>query len=345
VVLIGTAVPDAHGVAAAWQFRRRFPSIAIVVVTNRENDEEMFAAICAGAAAYCEQSTAIKTLVDLIRRAAAGAYVINEQMLDRPDVAARVLAQYRALASPGYPLSPLTEREMEILRLAIARMSCAEIGLALGTSTQTVRNYVTAILLKLGGNDRTQAMLETGTDPAAAGGVGAAMKAVGIAGDLFDWFTRAAREALACATDEAYRLGHDHVGTEHLLVGLLSDEGVVAGSVLAERGVDQKRVRRAIALTVGTMTTVRQPANVLLTPRAKESIREAVESARRLGHAEVGTGHLLLGLVAERGGTAVGILECLGCRLEEVERRVTERLIQGASDEPECDDNDEAAAV
>ncbi|HEY8446055.1 MAG TPA: response regulator transcription factor [Thermomicrobiales bacterium] len=163
VVLIGTTLPDAPGLTAATEFRRRFPAIATVVIAAQESDDELFAAIRAGAAAYCGQDIEEEKLVQIIKRAATGEYVINEQLLDKPYVAARVLEQFRSATvsdlAPTNAFAPLTERELEILRKVSDGLTNAEIGYALGISAQTVKNHVTSILRKLAVNDRTQAVV------------------------------------------------------------------------------------------------------------------------------------------------------------------------------------------
>ena len=163
VLLVGTTLPDAPGLTGAQEFRRRFPSIAVIVVAAQETDDELFSAIRAGASAYCGQDIEESKLISLIKRSATGEYVINEQLLDKPYVAARVLEQFRSATSsdlaPTSAFAPLTERELEILRKVSDGMTNAEIGYALGISAQTVKNHVTSILRKLAVNDRTQAVV------------------------------------------------------------------------------------------------------------------------------------------------------------------------------------------
>ena len=163
VALMGTTLSDAPGLNAATEFRRQFPSIAVIVVAAQETDDELFAAIRASAAAYCGQDIDETKLITLIRRAATGEYVINEQLLDKPYVAARVLEQFRTATSSELTtrdaFAPLTDRELEILRKVSDGMTNAEIGYALGISAQTVKNHVTSILRKLAVNDRTQAVV------------------------------------------------------------------------------------------------------------------------------------------------------------------------------------------
>lgn len=163
VALVGTTLTDTPGLGFAGEMRRRFPAIATIVISSHETDDELFAAIRAGASAYCGRGVSEETLEQLVIRAAAGEYVINEQLLSKPYVAARVLDQFRNNVTSDAALNqafmPLTDRELEILKKVSEGMTNAEIGYALGISAQTVKNHVTSILRKLAVNDRTQAVV------------------------------------------------------------------------------------------------------------------------------------------------------------------------------------------
>jgi DNA-binding NarL/FixJ family response regulator len=163
VALVGTTLMDAPGLAFAAEMRRRFPAIATIVIAANESDDELFSAIRAGASAYSGRDISEDLLQELVRRSATGEYVINEQLLSKPYVAARVLDQFRNNTTVDVALSsafmPLTDRELEILRKVSDGMTNAEIGFALGISAQTVKNHVTSILRKLAVNDRTQAVV------------------------------------------------------------------------------------------------------------------------------------------------------------------------------------------
>ncbi len=163
VALVGTTLADAPGLNAAAELRRRVPALATVVVAAAETDDELFAAIRAGAAAYVGKDVPEDQLLALVKRAAAGEYVINEQLLAKPYVAARVLEQFRTATAgalaPTSAFAPLTNRELEILQKVSDGLTNAEIGSALGISAQTVKNHVTSILRKLVVNDRTQAVV------------------------------------------------------------------------------------------------------------------------------------------------------------------------------------------
>jgi DNA-binding NarL/FixJ family response regulator len=163
VALVGTNLTDSPGLAYAGEMRRRNPTTSTIVIAAYESDDELFAAIRAGAAAYCGRGVSEELLEEMVRRAAAGEYVINEQLLSKPYVAARVLDQFRNNVTSDAALNrafmPLTDRELEILKKVSEGMTNAEIGYALGISAQTVKNHVTSILRKLAVNDRTQAVV------------------------------------------------------------------------------------------------------------------------------------------------------------------------------------------
>ena len=163
VVLVGTALVDASGLACAREMRRRFPGLAVVVMSSHESDDELFDAIRAGASAYCGKHIGEEHLIELIERSATGEYVINSQLLDKPYVASRVLDQFRTLgngdAVQTSAFAPLTHRELEILRKISDGLTNTEIGYDLGISAQTVKNHITSILRKLAVNDRTHAVV------------------------------------------------------------------------------------------------------------------------------------------------------------------------------------------
>ena len=114
--------------------------------------------------------------------------------------------------------------------------------------------------------------------------------------DKFDRFTKRARRVLTLAQEEAQRLNHNYIGTEHLLLGLVREENGVAVRVLRDLGVDPKQVRERVERTVGRGQRAMY-GKLSLTPRTKRVIELAVDEARRLGHHYIGTEHLLLGLV------------------------------------------------
>jgi ATP-dependent Clp protease ATP-binding subunit ClpC len=144
--------------------------------------------------------------------------------------------------------------------------------------------------------------------------------------DKFDRFTKRARRVLTLAQEEAQRLNHNYIGTEHLLLGLIREENGVALKVLQELGVKPRRVKDMVERTVGQGQRTMFSSKLTLTPRTKHVIELAVDEARRLGHHYIGTEHLLLGLVREGEGVAVNVLRSMGINLEKV-RAQTGRLM------------------
>lgn len=147
--------------------------------------------------------------------------------------------------------------------------------------------------------------------------------------DKFDRFTKRARRVLTLAQEEAQRLNHNYIGTEHLLLGLVREENGVAVRVLRDLGVDPKQVRERVERTVGRGQRTMY-GKLSLTPRTKRVIELAVDEARRLGHHYIGTEHLLLGLVRAGEGVAVDVLKSLGVGLDKV-RSQTARVMMETS--------------
>jgi len=150
----------------------------------------------------------------------------------------------------------------------------------------------------------------------------------------FDRFTKRARETLTYAQEEALRLGHTCIGTEHLLLGLLREGEGVAARVLSDLGLSLSRVRDAVERYTGRGNRA-AGGRVELAPSTKHVIELAVDEARRLGHHYIGTEHLLLGLSREAEGMAVGVLEALGVTLDQVRERTMQALRESATGGPQ----------
>lgn len=163
----------------------------------------------------------------------------------------------------------------------------------------------------------------------------------------FKYFSERARHVMTLAVDEARRLEHNYVGTEHMLLGLVSEGEGVAAHVLSSFGVELDKTRNEIVsmLKQGQeksnpvlskiKTAMHQGEIVLagrqaaLTGRAKKVMGLAVDEASLLGHHYIGTEHLLLGILREGEGLAVGVLENLGVDLEKM-RSETRQVVQHA---------------
>jgi len=146
----------------------------------------------------------------------------------------------------------------------------------------------------------------------------------------FEKFSERARRSLTRAQEEAQHFGHNYIDTEHILLGLVAEEEGVASKVLNNLGVSASKIRAAVEFVIGRGERA-SIGEVGLTPRAKRVIELAVDEARRLNHNYIGTEHLLLGLLREREGAAVGVLESFGITLERVQTEIDTLLSQGAS--------------
>ena len=141
-------------------------------------------------------------------------------------------------------------------------------------------------------------------------------------------FTQRARRVLSLAHQEAERMRQNYIGTEHLLLGLIREDGGVAGRVLRELGLETDRVQEIVERLTGTGTS---PGGKLdLSPGTQQVLEYAVDEARRLGHHYIGTEHLLLGLVRYGEGVANDVLRKLGVTPEQI-RRQTRRVLQESS--------------
>ena len=148
-------------------------------------------------------------------------------------------------------------------------------------------------------------------------------------GSRFEKFSERARKVLSLAQEEAQRFNHNYIGTEHILLGLVRETEGVAARVLANLGVDLNKVRSAVEFIIGRGERPAQ-GEIGLTPRAKKVVELAVDEARRMNHAYIGTEHLLIGLLREGEGVAAGVLESLAVTLDKV-RAETQRILNQSS--------------
>ncbi|MCK5434019.1 MAG: ATP-dependent Clp protease ATP-binding subunit, partial [Dehalococcoidales bacterium] len=143
----------------------------------------------------------------------------------------------------------------------------------------------------------------------------------------FDKFSERARRVLTLAQDEAQRLNHSYVGTEHILLGLVREEEGVAAKVLASMDVSLGKVRQAVEFIIGPGEKP-SSGTTGLTSRAKRVIELAIDEARHLGHNYIGTEHLLLGLLRDGEGVAAGVLDSFSVTLERARTEITRFLSQ-----------------
>ena len=158
VVLMDLHMPVLDGIAATRRLRVEHPDVRVLALTTFDDDEDVFAALRAGAVGYLLKDVSGDRLVEALLAAARGESVLQ------PSVAARVLARFAQLSddAPNRPqplVVPLSERELGVLRLLAEGGSNREIAGALFLAEGTVKNHVTNVLAKLGARDRTQAAL------------------------------------------------------------------------------------------------------------------------------------------------------------------------------------------
>ena len=160
VLVIEVELPRLSGIKAT---QRELPAVGVIILTAQDQEQILFEAIRAGAAAYLHKDCEPTELIDAIRKVRAGQFIINEKIFSRPAVASKVLAEFRELSvyGPGstHVFAPLSPREVQILDNIAQGMTNKEVAYALAISEQTVKNHMSSILRKLSVNDRTQAVV------------------------------------------------------------------------------------------------------------------------------------------------------------------------------------------
>ena len=151
-------------------------------------------------------------------------------------------------------------------------------------------------------------------------------------------FTDRTRKVLALAREEAHRLGHEYVGTEHIVLGLIREGDGVAIAALRRIAVDPNDVRRRIEETIksGPAPSL-NPGDLPYTSRAKKSLELAMTEAREMNHKFLGTEHLLLGVLREEKGLGAQVLADAGVRLPAVRADIQALL---RADDPAPPDGD-----
>ena len=137
---------------------------------------------------------------------------------------------------------------------------------------------------------------------------------------MFERFTDGAQRALGIAQEKAKKFGHDYVGTEHLLLGLLEEDDSVASKALHSLGLEDKATEKAVLDAVGRGNS--HGNELYITPRTKRVLQLAVEIANQMQHNYVGAEHLLLGILQDGGGVAVNVLYGMGIRANDVVKAI-----------------------
>jgi len=166
VALIDAGLTSSDPLEIARQTRHLAPRMAIIILTPSEDEERLFQSIKVGAAAYYSRNITPDDLIDAVRKVSHGEYLINDDVLSKPQLASRVLKSFRELTVEDEEsgntkdlYSPLSTREVEILDYIARGNSNKEIAKSLKISDQTVKNHITSILKKLSVNDRTAAVV------------------------------------------------------------------------------------------------------------------------------------------------------------------------------------------
>ena len=150
---------------------------------------------------------------------------------------------------------------------------------------------------------------------------------------MFQRFTDRARQVVVLAQQEARRLDHNYIGTEHLLLGLISEGNGVAARALESLEVSLDAVRQQVEEIIGRGQQA-PSGHIPFTPRAKKVLELSLREAQQLGHDYIGTEHILLGLIREGDGVAAQVLVRLGAGLNRVREQVTQLLAGRTAGEP-----------
>lgn len=162
VVLLDTELAFSSDPDLARTIKLKIPTTAVILLTTKPSDAELFLAIRSRAAGYLQRDVTPNELITAIRKSADGLHPINDTLFSQPKVAEKVLQQFQDLSwGKGVDrfVSPLTPRETEILTLIAKGKSNKQIAAELSISEQTIKNHITSILRKLDANARTEAVV------------------------------------------------------------------------------------------------------------------------------------------------------------------------------------------
>lgn len=164
VLLLDIDFPSLNGLEIARRIQVTSPATKIIMLTANPDDRQLFEIVKTGAVAYLEKDTGSLELINIIRKVAGGQYPLNESVISRPDLAARVLKRFQnmhgsLICGADAVVTSLTSRELQILNLIADGCSNKQIATILDRSEQTVKNHVSNILRKLNANDRAHAVV------------------------------------------------------------------------------------------------------------------------------------------------------------------------------------------
>lgn len=150
---------------------------------------------------------------------------------------------------------------------------------------------------------------------------------------MFERFTDQSQRVLVLAQEEARVRNDDHLGTEHLLLGLILEGGGVASQVFSSLNISAESVREEIQVIVGDGERTANPTP--FTPDAKTALEHALSESMLLGHTYIGTEHIVLGLMRSGVGVAIDVLEKLGTSPNKVRQQVIQTLAGSQDDGPD----------
>jgi ATP-dependent Clp protease ATP-binding subunit ClpC len=149
---------------------------------------------------------------------------------------------------------------------------------------------------------------------------------------MHERFSDRARKVMQLANQETHRFNHEHIGTEHILLGLIKEGGGVAAKVLKNLDLDLRKIRIEVVKFTRSRPDLVPGGKLPQTPRASKVIEHAIEEARNLRHDYVGTEHILLGLLREGEGVAAQVLVSLGLTTDRVREEIVNTLGLGIED-------------
>jgi DNA-binding NarL/FixJ family response regulator len=169
LALVDIQLPGITGLNVARILKKQHPSMNVVILSMHVDDERLFEAVRAGASAFLTKDIEAPELIQSLERVSRGEQIINSTVLSRPELAWRVLSEFRQLTGdteedhepllPQSPKLPLSVREIEVLDCVAQGFSNKEIAEELFITEQTVKNHMTSVLRKLEVEDRVQAVL------------------------------------------------------------------------------------------------------------------------------------------------------------------------------------------
>lgn len=162
VVIVDIDAAPESGLSLAQRLKQRLPSVGLIVLTSSPSDDQLLQALETQVAAYLSKEISSDHLADMIRRVARGEHPIRENLSSRPQVAGKILQQFKELSVKTEVktlIAPLTARETEILNHVAQGDSNKQMAAKLSISEQTIKNHVASIMLKLNANARTQAVV------------------------------------------------------------------------------------------------------------------------------------------------------------------------------------------